>query len=165
VNVGRAFTRYHGDLVRYLTRLCGDSDTASDAAQEAFIRLAERPPRDENVRAWLFQVGTNLVRDGSRVRTRRLELIRETPRETLTGHQPRRPDDAAEAEERRRLVRTALDRLSERDRTVLLLREEGFTHREIAEAVDSTTKSIGTIIARALKKLANEITLDPDELG
>lgn len=53
-----------------------------------------------------------------------------------------------------------MDRLSERDRTVLLMREEGFRHREIADAVGTTTKSVGTMIARALEKLAGELDLD-----
>ena len=46
-----------------------------------------------------------------------------------------------------------LDALSERDRAILLMREEGFKHREIAEAVGTTTKSVGTLIARALDRV------------
>jgi DNA-directed RNA polymerase specialized sigma24 family protein len=42
------------------------------------------------------------------------------------------------------------------------MREEGFAHREIAEAVDTTTGSIGTIVARALDKLAAELRLDEE---
>jgi DNA-directed RNA polymerase specialized sigma24 family protein len=33
------------------------------------------------------------------------------------------------------------------------MREEGFSHREIAEAVGTTTGSVGTMFARALTKL------------
>jgi DNA-directed RNA polymerase specialized sigma24 family protein len=33
------------------------------------------------------------------------------------------------------------------------MREEGFTHREIADAVGTTTGSVGTMFARALAKL------------
>ena len=51
-------------LVRYLARFSGDPDLAEDAAQEAFVRLAERPPaRDENLRAWLFTVATRIAVD------------------------------------------------------------------------------------------------------
>ena len=49
----------------------GDSDVAADAAQEAFVRLMERPPR-EHPRAWLFRVATNLVAEGGRTRKRRM---------------------------------------------------------------------------------------------
>jgi len=47
---------------------------------------------------------------------------------------------------------------------VLLMREEGFAHREIAEAVGTTTASVGTMIARALDKLARLLPLDADAL-
>ena len=57
----------------------------------------------------------------------------------------------------RSLVREALDRLSGRDRTLLLMREEGFTHAEIAEAIGSTTKSVGTLLTRALLKSAKHL--------
>ena len=43
-------------------------------------------------------------------------------------------------------------------RLVLLMREAGFRHRESAEAVGTTTKSVGTMIARALRKLAAQAT-------
>ena len=60
-------------------------------------------------------------------------------------------------------VRRALDRLPERERTILLMREEGFRHREIAEAVGTTTGSVGTMIARALDRLAGHLELDDGE--
>jgi RNA polymerase sigma factor (sigma-70 family) len=71
-------------------------------------------------------------------------------------------DEEYDAADRVRRVHAALARLSTRDRTVLLMREEGFAHREIAEAVDTTTGSIGTIVARALDKLAAELRLDEE---
>jgi DNA-directed RNA polymerase specialized sigma24 family protein len=46
-------------------------------------------------------------------------------------------------------VRRALDRLPERDRELLLLRAEGFSYRDIAQALALNETSIGTLIARA----------------
>lgn len=152
------FDEHYEPLFRYLTRLTGDTDTAADAAQEAFVRLVEKSPSGTQVRAWLFRVATNVVRDESRVRRRRLELLRETPARAPLGDQPPAPDEALEIAERRARVRRALEALSERDRTVLLMREEGFSHQEIAEAVETTTKSVGSMIARALQKLSVELT-------
>ncbi len=61
-------------------------------------------------------------------------------------------------------MRAALATLNEKERTVLLMREEGFTHREIAEAVGTTTGSVGTMIARALDRLAERLPLDAEDL-
>jgi RNA polymerase sigma factor (sigma-70 family) len=158
VDVKKLFDQHYDPLFRYLVRLTGDPDRAADATQEAFVRLVERPPKDTQIRAWLFRVATNFVRDEVRVNRRRLELLREAPDRTPLGDQPIAADDALETEERKALVRTALGALSEKERTVLLMREQGFSHQEIAEAVDTTTKSVGSMIARALQKLTVQLT-------
>lgn len=145
-------------LVRYLARFSGDPDLAEDAAQEAFVRLAERPPeREENLRAWLFTVATRIAVDQARARRRREGLLEAGPDDPALGDPPDTPDVALERDRIRRRVRIALDTLDKNERTVLLMREEGFAHKEIAAAVGTTTKSVGTMIARALKKLADRL--------
>ena len=76
------------------------------------------------------------------------------------GEPPEDPAARVVRDEERRMVRGALAELSEKERAVLLMREEGFAHREIAEAVGTTTGSVGTMIARALDKLARRLNLD-----
>ena len=145
-------------LVRYLARFAGDPDLAEDAAQEAFVRLAERPPaRDENLRAWLFTVATRIAVDQARARRRQENLLEAGGDDPALGEPPDPPDEALDRARLRRRVRVALDALDEKERTVLLMREEGFAHKEIAVAVGTTTKSVGTMIARALKKLADRL--------
>ena len=158
VNVEALFDAHYDALYRYLVRLTGDPDLAADVSQETFIRLVERRPDERQLRGWLFRVATNLVRDGSRVQRRRLELLQESA--DVVGSMGGGPDPerSLELKERRETVRVALGALSLRDRTLLLMREEGFSHREMAEAVGTTTKSVGSMIARALNKLAAELT-------
>ena len=157
MNVTQLFLQHYDGLYRYLVRLTGDGDLAADAAQEAFVRLVERPPQDRHVRAWLFAVATNVVRDTARSRSRWATLLGAAPDRAPMGDVGPGPDAAAESAEHRKLVRAALDRLSWKERTVLLMREEGFAHHEIADAVGTTTGSVGTMIARALNKLAGEL--------
>jgi RNA polymerase sigma factor (sigma-70 family) len=156
------FEEHHEALLRYLVRLTGDPDLARDAAQEAFVRLVTHPPRDERPRAWLFTVATNLVREWSNTRRRRLRLLDAGAGLATAADPPPGPDAAAESAELRATVSAALAGLSARERTVLLMREEGFRHREIAEVVGATTASVGTMIARALDKLADRLPLDSD---
>jgi RNA polymerase sigma factor (sigma-70 family) len=160
VDVEAIFDEHYEVLYRYLVRLTGDADLASDVAQECFIRLIERRPEDRQLRGWLFRVATNLVRDESRVRRRRIELLQETSDLVGAGMgiSPIDPERSLELEERGRTVRLALAALSLRDRTLLLMREEGFSHKEMAVAVGTTTKSVGSMIARALNKLASELS-------
>jgi RNA polymerase sigma-70 factor (ECF subfamily) len=145
-------------VVRYLARYTGDPDLAEDLAQETFVRLRDRPPDDRSEpRRWLFTVATNLARDAHRVTRRRGELMRERMDRLPVGDPAPDPGTAVEREETATRVRAALAALSQRDRTILLMREEGFSHREIADAVGTTTKSVGTLIARALDKMAGAL--------
>jgi RNA polymerase sigma factor (sigma-70 family) len=161
----RLFDEHYQSLYRYLVRFSGDADLAADAVQEAFLRLVERPPPDGAFgRAWLFKVATNVAVEAARTRSRRTRLLAESPARAPIGDAPRSPYDFVEAGEQRRLVADALGLLSEKERTALLMREEGFSHREIAEAVGTTTGSVGTLVARALARLADELALDRDEI-
>lgn len=144
-----AFSEHHDALFRYLHRLTGDEDVAEDIAQEAFVRLLDHSIPRPKVRSWLFTVATNLVRDRARTRERRGRLLEG---ENPGPSPPDRPDEEAERSRRVAAVRAALDRIPERDREMLLMREEGFKYREIAEAVDVAPSSVGKLLSRALDR-------------
>ena len=150
---------------RYVSRFTGDPDLAEDIVQETFIRLAEHPPADTSgIRAWLFTVATNLARDVLKVGSRRRRLLVENGGLLRPADATLDAAEAMEREEARERVRRGLAALSEKERLLLLMREEGFKHREIAEAVGTTTASVGTLIARALVKLAAHLGLtEPTE--
>jgi len=162
MNLDALFEQHHAGLLRYLTRYTGDPEEAEDAVQEAYLRLVERPPeREDNLRGWLFMVATNVVRDR---RKKHYEVALAGGAEERIGSDQADPLAVLEQNERRRAVREVLDRLSTKERTILLMREEGFMHREIAEAVGTTTKSIGTMLVRALSKLAKDLGEEVEEL-
>ena len=145
------YRELYPSLVRYVHRFTGDADAAADIVQDAFLRLLEHDlPRDE-IRPWIFVVATNLARDRVRKRERRRRLLVANPERAGTTSSPY---EDAERAERIAAVRQALERLSERDRQMLLMREEGFRYTEIAEAVGVRSTSVGALIARALKKFS-----------
>jgi len=132
---------------------------AADAAQEAFVRVLDHPSDRSIERAWLFKVGTNYVMERARTAARRERLLAARPDRAI-GDPPRDPHADVEADERRRAVLSALDCLSEKERVSVLMREEGFSHREIADAVGTTTGAVGTLIARAHQRLLRTPGLD-----
>jgi RNA polymerase sigma-70 factor (ECF subfamily) len=146
------FQRLHPSLFRYLHRLTGDADIAEDVAQEAFVRLLKQPLSEEEVRPWLFTVAMNLVRDGARKTERRQRLLTTAPALVTPT---RLPDENVERAEQIDTVRHVLDQLSERDRQLLLMREEGFKYEEIAAVVGVAPASVGTLIARALRRFVD----------
>ena len=148
----RLFRLYHAPLVRYLTRRLGDRDWAEEVAQETFLRaLTHGPVASE--RAWVFAVATNLVRDEGRKASRRrrhLQLLAEEAR----VHDAEEPVSAVERAHEAAAARRAVDRLAERDRVALLMREEGLEYGEIAEALGLSVGSVGTTLVRARRRLA-----------
>jgi RNA polymerase sigma factor (sigma-70 family) len=165
LDLARLFDDHHQSLFRYLVRFSGDAELAADAVQEAFLRLVERPPpRRGGERAWLFTVATNVVLESTRTRTRHGRLLAAIGPRAPIGDPPRDPHELVEADERRQIVRDALAALSQKERTALLMREEGFSHREIAEAVGTTMGSVGTLVARALDRLAGTLALDRESV-
>ena len=150
------FDAVYPSLFRYCNRLTGDPDQAEDLTQEAFFRLLDRGAEgtEAGLRSWLFMVATNLIRDRSRTQaTRRRILAGFPPPENVPG-----PDRALARSEEVARVRKALNVLNERDRTMLLLRQEGFSYREIAEVAGVSHRSVGTILARALQRFAAELS-------
>ncbi len=135
-------------LYRYLDRLTGDAELASDVAQEAFIRLHRRGEMPDEPVGWLVTVANNMVRDERRLSGRRLRLLAEQPQRVPLGA-PADPAADLERAERIDAVRAALDILTLRDRQALLLRHAGYSYREIAAALGLAETSVGTTLVRA----------------
>lgn len=155
-----AYQSHWTPLLRYVDRMVGDSDLAEDVAQESFVRLLGQEIPDDEVRRWLFAVATNLVRDDARMTTRRRRLLAQRHAQSgLAGDQAELPDRSVERAERIAAVRAALAQLPARDRQLLLMREEGFRYAEIARAIEVAPGSVGTLLARALRRFAE--ALDP----
>jgi RNA polymerase sigma-70 factor, ECF subfamily len=151
VDFDSLFQKLYPSLFRYLHRLTGDADIADDIAQEAFVRLLRQSLPEAEVRPWLFTVAMNLVRDHARKVERRQRLLTTAPVLVST---PALPDEALEKSERVGSVRVLLEQLSPRDQQLLLMREEGFKYDEIARVIGVAPASVGTLIARALRRFA-----------
>ena len=153
-DVDRLFRTYNAQLVRYLTRRLGDSDLAEEVAQETFVR-AIRQDEIVNERAWQFAVATNLLRDAARRQERERKHL------TLLAAESRESSEDADAEaelsierlKQSAVARRALGALGDRDRSALLMKEEGLSYPEIAEALDLSPGSVGTTLARARRRL------------
>lgn len=157
----RLFEREYPSLVRFLYRHLGDRDQAEDLAQDAFVRLLDQHPR--NPRAWLFTVALNLARDALRGETRRASHLHLVEQE-YEAERPPSPEEATVREETAQEVRTALGALSERDRTLLLLWEERFSYRQIAETLGVAPSSIGPLLVRAQRRFLERYN-HPNEEG
>lgn len=149
---GELVQRYERRLIRVIQRFIRDPDLAEDLAQETFLRVYERLEQFDTSRRfgpWLFRIGVNLTLDHLRKRKRR----------RLTALFSDRGDDRwpdpGVADPRQSIdlhdeVRTIIETIPEKYRTVLVLRDlENFSTSEIAAILDRKEATIRWRLAEA----------------
>ncbi|SRR5581483_8530032 len=130
-------------LYRALAAALLDADSARDALQDAFLEGLRRPPRDENVRGWLYRVALRKAHRGRR-REKSLGEIAEVR-------------DELDAALDRIEVGSLLRYLTERQRAVVIARFYlGLRHEEIAAALGVRTGTVSATLSQALAKMRLE---------
>jgi RNA polymerase sigma-70 factor (ECF subfamily) len=142
--------RYHGPLYRLAARMLGNSEDAKDATQDAFVsayeHLASYDPRHRFF-SWIYRI---LVNDCLNVLRARRPV--ETLDPLLAGDDD--PFSRVESGEMRDRVRTALLRLTDEQREVILLRHFAeLSYREIADATDVPEKTVKSRLFAARQRL------------
>jgi RNA polymerase sigma-70 factor (ECF subfamily) len=143
------------DLYAYVATLLRDPAAAEDVTALAFERAYRRrrtfDRRRGEERAWLFGIARNAALDELR-RRRRLAQLAADPAQAEDGVSA--VPDAAEAALARTAVRTALGRLSAREREVVGLKfHAGMSNGEIARVLGISESNAGTLLYRTLEKL------------
>jgi RNA polymerase sigma-70 factor, ECF subfamily len=154
--VRQLFDRVYPILVRLVYRRVHDVDLAEDIAQEAFVRLLnERPDKPQ---AWLFTVAGNLAKNALRGEHRRSLRLSVIATDT-EGQVASDADRLVLQHETDDQVRTTLESLSERDRTLLLLHHDGLSYKELAEIIGVKPSSIAPLLGRARQRFLKSIAL------
>ena len=143
------FDAHFQRLFRFLDRLSGEPELAADLAQETFVKLYRRGALPDAPEAWLISVAMNLFRNVKASRSRRQRLLTISRGAGAHSDPPPPPDAGTERAEERRRVRSVLDGMTERERSLLLLRAEGYSYRDIAAALQLNEASVGVLLARA----------------
>lgn len=144
------FRDHYGDVVRQIMSLVHDKSTAEDIVQETFLRLYRNPPDDiTKVGPWLYRVAMRIGYDHIRSRQRE-ETIKQRPSDLtdMLQVEPSGEDMFVQQLDRDDVLRT-LQRLSDRDRQVLLLRHSGYSYIEIAQVLGIHKNNVGTLLHRA----------------
>lgn len=151
-----AFLRTRPRLVSTAQRRV-DRDTAEDAAQETWLRIAATRTAGniDNPAGYIARTMSNTVTDHVRRETRRRDIDTQV-QNILAG-------DADEVSPERQMmgrqmldaVKVALDAMPERTRRIFLMnRIEGISHRRLAEMEDISEEAVYYHIRRALERLA-----------
>ncbi len=163
VNAYNTLVLHYQDAVFNVAyRIMGESGSASDATQEAFISAykAIRNFRGGNFKAWLMRIVTNACYDELRRRKRRPQLSLDELTEDnessplLVSEAVPRPESHQARKELIKAIEYCLERLPTDQRTAAVLRDiEGYNYREIAEIMVSSVGTVKSRISRARAKL------------
>jgi RNA polymerase sigma-70 factor (ECF subfamily) len=144
------FTRHYDMVYGVLFRLMGSRAEAEDLSQEVFLKLVDRPLRNrENVAGWLYRVAANAGYNALRSRQRREQREERAVREAQLTGTTSGPEEQTTRRETQREVRAALAEINPRSAKLLILREMGFSYKELAEVAEVAPGSVGTLLARA----------------
>ena len=139
-------SRHYPVVIRVIHRMCGDVQSAEDAAQETFIKawlnLATYNPRSP-LRNWLCRIAINTTLDMMRKRTP--ATMDDEATLMIPDHLPG-PEAVVIQNERITLLHQAIQHLPEATRSVLVLKEYGgLTYQEIATSLEIP---LGTVMSR-----------------
>ncbi len=159
-------------LFRVIRRIVGDDDEAESVMQEAYLQAFRRLDRfrgESKFTTWLFAIAINLARAAIR-KSRRFSTLEAADVDRL---QPRfsrgmyvetfdswNPQKIAELQDRKRIVRKAIDRLPPDYRDVVTLRDiEELSTAETAAVLNVSEGAVRVRLHRArqaLRQMLNE---------
>jgi RNA polymerase sigma-70 factor (ECF subfamily) len=147
----------HGrELHAYLWRMLGDPQDAEDCLQDTFLRAFRafnRTNEDWNYRAWLYKIATNVARTHMK-RDRRHSQVQEG----LIDHKLRDPLESIALREQFTGVLTAMEQLSFRQRTAIMLRKYSeLDYEEIGEALECSPETARAHVYQGLKRLRERL--------
>jgi RNA polymerase sigma factor (sigma-70 family) len=150
------FRAHYPAVVRIAGQVVGDAHLAQDVAQDVFIAAQRRFPEaggSDHAAAWVRAAAAHLGLNAVRGRRRRDER-------QGRGHEvvpPVGPEELALEKESEAELHAALRRVPRHAATVLLLRYNGLSYAEIAQAMDVKVAHVGTMLRRAEAALRKEI--------
>lgn len=152
LEVEELYHQYAQALLQYARTFTSDGEAGKDAVQEAFLRFSLfrlQGKSIHNPKAWLYKVLRNYMLDWKKsfaVRNR-VEMeeatLRIDPSQNLENNFQAKED-----------YQWILTNLSERELECLRLKTAGFDYREMAELMEISPGTVGSLLNRAITKIS-----------
>ena len=148
------YDRYYFDILRFVSRRVDNSQDAEDLTSEAFLycysHYDDFDPEKSSVSTWLYIVVKSRIKNYYRDRRSEADI---SELENLLPYESDM-DRAVYLEELRGELASALDKLSEKQRTAVLQRYfQNKEYSQIALELGTTPGNVRVIISRALDRL------------
>jgi RNA polymerase sigma-70 factor (ECF subfamily) len=161
---GALIERYKGKVFSLAYGFTRERAAADDLAQEVFIKAYFSLPNFKarsGFGTWLYRIAVNHAKDYLRKNRSRLrDLSIEDVGEQRLAAADKSQEDIRSEEELRALVLAALERLPEKYRIVLTLRDiEGVSYEDISRILDLSPGTVDSRLHRARQKLRQKLAL------
>jgi RNA polymerase sigma-70 factor, ECF subfamily len=147
------FLEHYGRVLHLLVRLAGSRTQGEDLANEVFWKLSQHSEhwlRTNNVGGWLYRTATHAGIDALRAASHRKQYEWAATSHACThGSDETGPLDDILREEDRKHVQLALGKMKPAQAQLLLMRADGSSYKELAEALNVAVTGIGTLLNRA----------------
>ena len=148
------YRRHGAEVYRYAYAVLGNHADAEDVTQTTFLnayRALEQGVHPRKPSNWLLTIASNAIKQRFRQEQARPRLVELD--EHIAGKES--DDDGPSVGE----LLTALSKIPPQQRQAIVLREfEGRSYSEIAEILGVTTSALETLLFRARRSLAEELT-------
>ena len=147
------YRRHKDGLFAFLYRSCSRPAVVEELAQDAWVgvvnsALSYQP--QARFKTWLYQIAHNRLVDFWRRRDNQLANLENVP-------EPATEENSAAADERTAELMAAVGQLPPEQRDTLLLREQGFSQREIADITRCGEETVKSRLRYARKQLRAQL--------
>jgi len=172
----QVFERYHRQIYNFISKQVGERESVEDLAQEVFMRVfksAKNFDVTKKFSSWVYKIALNEVkRYWKRTGARQTYSLNapvgddsgEAERADFLKDQRIVPADATESDIFSRNLRTLIDQLPDKQRTVVLLKVyHELTFEEISEICDCPLSTVLSRMRYAVNKLRRWLGVEEDE--
>ena len=157
--------RYKDRLLNFVFQFLGDIEQAEDVVQDTMLRLYEKKHYYKEIAkfsTWLYTIAKNLANTELRKRKqRKTTLLSQFSKDDKTYELPSNdPEPGQEIQTNivNKIIRNAVDQLSEKFKIVIVLRDiQGLSYEDISEVINVPIGTVKSRINRARLQLQVEL--------
>ena len=157
--------RYKDKLINFIFNYLGDLESSEDVVQDTMIRLYQKKHYYKEIAkfsTWLYTISKNLANTELRKRKqRKTTLLSQFSKDDKTYELPDNdpePGQEIQTEVVNKIIRNAVDQLSEKFKIVIVLRDiQGLSYEDISEIINVPIGTVKSRINRARLQLQVEL--------
>ena len=150
---------YKDGLILYLTSIVGNIQTAEELAEDTFVLIGTKKPKDKgkgSFKTWLYTIGRNVAIDYLRKHSKHIEVSIDDNTDLISDEEA--VETAYIKKEQKITVHKAMRKLSHEYQKVLwLIYFEELSNKEDAKIKKKSVRSVESLLYRARKSLRSQL--------